>query len=176
MRQPRHHTNLMRRCLYSSARERLCHGPYHPKRPPSGERSSILKEVAKWLRENAGQVIEGVAWLDEFLATIESYLDPPKTLEELQQAVSSPKKGYDVHHIVEQTPAAKDGFTRAVIDGRENLVLIPRMKHWEITAWYGKRNENFGGMSPRDYLRGKGWDERTRVGLDALIEHGVLKP
>jgi hypothetical protein len=147
-----------------------------PRRPPSGERSSIFKEVAKWLRENAGQVIEGVAWLDEFLATIESYLDPPKTLEELQQADLTRKKGYDVHHIVEQTPAAQDHFPREDIDAPENRVLIPRMKHWEITAWYAKQNKLYGGQSPREYLRGKGWDERRRVGLQALIDHGVLKP
>jgi hypothetical protein len=147
------------------------------RRPPtSGERTSVMREVAKWLRENAGQVIEGVAWLDEFLATIESYLDPPKTLEELQQGVSTPKKGYDIHHIVEQTSAEKDGFPRTVIDAPENLVRIPRMKHWEINAWYGRRNEDFGGVAPRDYLRGKSWSERVRVGRDALIENGVLKP
>jgi hypothetical protein len=135
-----------------------------------------MREVAKWLRENAGQVIEGVAWLDEFLATIESYLDPPKTLEELQQAVSTPKKGYDIHHIVEQTSAEKDGFPRSIIDAPENLVRIPRMKHWEINAWYGKRNQSYGNFSPREYLRGKSWVQRQQVGLQALIDNGVLKP
>ena len=134
-----------------------------------------MREVAKWLRENAGQIIEGVAWLDEFLATIESYLDPPKTLEELQQGVSTPKKGYDIHHIVEQTSAKTDGFPRSVIDAPENLVRIPRMKHWEISAWYMRKDDAYGG-SPREYLRNKSWAERQRVGLKALIDHGVLKP
>ena len=37
-------------------------------------------------------------------------MDDPKTLEELQRDANSPKKGYHIHHIVEQTPARQDGF------------------------------------------------------------------
>ena len=49
------------------------------------------------------------------------------------------------------------------------------MKHWAIDAWYQTRTENYGNETPRDYLRGKDWDERRRVGLFALQKHGVLK-
>jgi hypothetical protein len=31
-------------------------------------------------------------------------------------------KGYDIHHIVEQTPADQDGFPRHLISRGENLV------------------------------------------------------
>jgi hypothetical protein len=31
-------------------------------------------------------------------------------------------------------------------------------------------------MSPREYLRGKSWNERVDVGWDALIKRGVVKP
>jgi len=63
-----------------------------------------------------------------------------------------------------------------VIDGPNNLVGIPRLKHWEITGWFATRNNAYGGMPPREYLRGKTWTERVEVGRDALIRHGVLKP
>jgi hypothetical protein len=153
--------------------------PRIPTRRPgtSRERTEALKEAAKWLRENAGRAIEGIPWLDEFLADIESYLDPPRTLEELQQAVSEPKKkGYDDHHIVEQSSAEKDGFPRRIIDDPENLVRIPRIRHREINGWYGRPNKDFGWKSPREYLRGKSWKERTKIGLDVLIKFRVLKP
>jgi hypothetical protein len=65
---------------------------------------------------------------------------------------------------------------RSKIDARDNLVRIPTLKHHEITGWFGKPNKNYAGKSPREYLRGKDWAERTRVGRDALIEHKVLKP
>lgn len=79
-------------------------------------------------------------------------------------------------YTVEQIPAGKDGFPRSVIDAPEHLVRIPRLKHWEITGWFATRNKAYDMMSPREYLRGKGWNERMNVGRDALIKHGVLKP
>jgi hypothetical protein len=30
-------------------------------------------------------------------------------------------------------------------------------------------------MTPREYLRGKSWEEKYSVGLDAMRLHGVLK-
>jgi len=57
-----------------------------------------------------------------------------------------------------------------------NKVRIPTYKHHEITGWFAKGNKDFGGLSPREYLRGKSWDERFRVGIEAMIDKGVLKP
>ena len=59
---------------------------------------------------------------------------------------------------------------------RRTKVRIPRLKHEDITAWFMTLNDDFGGLSPRQYLRGKSWDERRRVGLHALRLYGVLKP
>ena len=50
------------------------------------------------------------------------------------------------------------------------------MKHREITGWFMTPNKSFGKLSPREYLRGKSWEERRKVGLDALIDAGVLIP
>jgi hypothetical protein len=120
--------------------------------------------------------LQAVDWLNSYLPYVEAYLGRPKTLKELQQAALSPSAGYNIHHIVEQTPAAKDGFGPSLIDSPENLVLIPTLTHWQITAWYSTGNERFGGLSPRDYLRGRSWEERYRIGKEALIEFGVLEP
>jgi hypothetical protein len=119
---------------------------------------------------------ETALWLYDKYPSIKAHLDGPKSLEELQNNVGKPGKGYDVHHIVEQAPARDNKIPDALIDGPDNLVLIPRLKHWEITGWYMHGNERYGGRSPREYLRGEDWDERRRVGLDALIRFGVLKP
>ncbi|MFN3659574.1 MAG: hypothetical protein ACK4UO_20190 [Pseudolabrys sp.] len=117
------------------------------------------------------------SWIRDYHAKIDSYRDPPKTLDELQDAVSAESKaGYQDHHIVEQTQAARDGYPRRMIDGRDNVVRIPTMKHEDINGWYQRANRGYDGMSPRDYLANKGWEERRAVGLKALIDHGVLKP
>jgi hypothetical protein len=143
--------------------------------PTASERNDIARAAAQWLTQNRGQVIEGPDWFSEYEPSVRAYLDPPKTLQELQQAVSAPQPGYDIHHIVERTSAEQDGFLPSMINAPENLVRVPRFKHWEITGWFMTRNENYGGRAPRDHLRGKDWDERWRIGLDALMRHGVLK-
>lgn len=101
----------------------------------------------------------GVAWLAD---------------EAARDAADDPRKGYDIHHIVEQGPARQDGFSESKIQSRSNKVRIPRFKHWEINGWFGQKNERFGGLSPRDYLKGKSWEERYLIGLDALKDQGVL--
>jgi hypothetical protein len=60
-------------------------------------------------------------------------------------------------------------------------VPIPTLKHWEINAWLDEPNDEFtdaagNAISPRQYLKGKSWNERRRVGIDALIRFGVLEP
>jgi hypothetical protein len=146
-------------------------------RPPTAqERNGAARELARWLLKNQGQVAEGAHWLFEYQDAIQAHLDPPRTLEELQDAVSNPKKGYDIHHIVEKMSAEADGFPKSVIHGPENLVRIPKFKHWEITGWHMTKSKNYGGLPPREYLRGKDWATRMQIGIDALILHGVLKP
>lgn len=163
--------------------------PAIPSKRPGTRRevNNFLKAGARWLARALGvgaaaevsvfiAAYQALSWLDTDRILIEAYQDSPKTLEELQRAVSDPKWGYDIHHIVEQTPAVQAGFPRDQINSMENLARVSTLKHWEITTWYATRNREFGGLSPRDYLRDKDWAERTRVGLDALIKHGVLKP
>ena len=154
-------------------------------------RNAFAKQAARWLTRAMvngaigpeGEYLtlleagaETASWLYDKLPYVRAYLDGPKSLEELQVDVGKPEKGYEVHHIVEQTPAAREGHAREDIDGPDNLVRIATLKHWEITGWYMTRNESYNFMSPRDYLRGKDWAERQRVGRDALIRFGVLKP
>jgi hypothetical protein len=57
-----------------------------------------------------------------------------------------------------------------------NVVKIPKIAHYQITGWYMTGNANLGGLSPREYLSDKSWEERRQVGLDALVRFKVLKP
>ena len=146
-------------------------------RPPtSQERTAYLKIAARLLDVGAtfAELATVSAWLRTRSAEIESYRDLPKSLEELQQAASTPAAGYDKHHIVERNQEAY--FGADVINGPDNLVLVPRLKHQEINGWYQTKNPEFGGKSPRDYLNGRNWDVQRSVGLRALVDAGVLKP
>jgi len=107
---------------------------------------------------------------------VQAYFDPPKSLEDLQGAAQSPPEiGYDDHHIVERATAAADGSENARIAAPENLARIPTVKHWELNRWYETPDFDFNEMTPRQYLKGKSWDERYRVGLSGLRAIGVLQ-
>lgn len=84
------------------------------------------------------------------------------------------RPGYEIHHIVEQNSAQPDKEDR--IESPENLVSIPTFKHHLITGRFSRKSKQYGGLSPRQYLKAKSWEERYRVGLEIMIEQGVLKP
>jgi hypothetical protein len=153
--------------------------PEIPEKSPqtSRARTAALKLAARML-QNVGAIAELAkthAWLNTRSAEIESYRDPPKFLDELQRWASTPATGYDKHHIVEQTQAGREGFSRDVIEHPDNLVRVPRLKHQDINGWYQRPNADFEGQTPRDYLSGRSWEVRRSVGLEALKRFEVLK-
>jgi hypothetical protein len=62
-----------------------------------------------------------------------------------------------------------------MIEAPDNLALVPRIRHRQINGWYTRENEKFGGLSPREYLRGRAWEERLSIGIEALKLHGVAE-
>ncbi|MEW6256633.1 MAG: hypothetical protein AB1592_11800 [Pseudomonadota bacterium] len=86
----------------------------------------------------------------------------------------------DIHHAGADHPvdtaAMRPGFPRSQIDHPDNLVRISTFRHWKVTAWYQQRSARFAGMTPRQYLQGKSWSEKYKVGLIALRERGNPKP
>jgi hypothetical protein len=129
-----------------------------------------------WRATPWGRAITIGHWLYDRLPLIESYGDAPRTLEELLNRSKTPLAGYDRHHTVERSTARLSGFSEDMINDPDNIVLIPWMRHWLINRWYARPNDEFGGLSPREFLQGKSWDEQRRVGLNALVDAGVLKP
>jgi len=158
--------------------------PNIPKQDPGNRRGrlAIAKQLARGLARVTpaamarALAIESIGWLRTEWASIHSYRDEPKPLEELIRNAQESRPGYHRHHIVEQTHAERDGYPRSIIDASDNVVSVPIYKHREISAWYQKANPEFGGLSPREYLRGKDWAEREIVGIEALKRVGVLKP
>jgi hypothetical protein len=158
-----------------------------PRKPDTREgRMAFVRTAARWvgrqLVRHAPTVdaffraLDQVEQINALTAAIKSANDPARTLEELQARVSpTSQPGYHDHHIVGQHAENRARFGDSLIDSRENLVRIPVLKHIDISAWYQKRNEKFGDLSPRDYLRDKDWDEQMRVGLDRLRTSGVLR-
>ena len=172
----------------------LIDGPEVPPEDPGpSTRWQVLKRVARWVATRAGILVaEDVAgggavgllldavqiaiWVREYYPWLQAYNDPPKTLDELQKAaVGPPRKGYDVHHIIEQSPGRDAKIPTSVIQSPDNLVSISTFKHWELNRWYETGNQYYGGMTPREYLKDKSEAIRREVGLEGLRQIGVLK-
>jgi hypothetical protein len=161
--------------------------PEIPENEPDRRRviNKIIKGLVKWLiKRGVAELIPGVgeallivdmaSWIIEYMPYIQAYFDPPRTLKELNDGALHPETGYDIHHIVEQTPARGEGYTNDDIEAPGNRVRIPTLKHWQINAWYGRPNDAYGGLTPRQYLRGKSWEVKRQVGIKALEDAGVL--
>lgn len=146
-----------------------------PEKPTGrGALSEALRRIAAISAERLAMLAGASPWVTAYMPLIRAAQDPPKSLSELQDAVANPGWGYDIHHIVEQSAARRDGYGEDEINARHNLVRIPTVKHWEINSWYSSRSDMFGGRTPREYLSDKSWQERYEFGLDQLKEKGVL--
>jgi hypothetical protein len=115
-------------------------------RPSTGKlRNAIIKGVARWaLRRGLAMLIPGVGevmglfqlaeWIHDSIPYIDAYLSKPKTLDELNADANDPQDGYDVHHIVEQTPARNNGFPESMIESPGNRVRISTLSTGKSVA------------------------------------------
>lgn len=161
--------------------------PEPPKDPPKDKVSktqaakALAKEIARRALRRAGPIGAAITVIDighrlySEYPSIRSYQDKPATLGELQENVGKRRSGYEDHHIVERSAGKNENFPDSMISGADNLVSVPKYKHHEISGWYGTKNPRFGGLSPREYLRGKSWSEQVQMGHYALRKFGVLK-
>ncbi|HVM79116.1 MAG TPA: hypothetical protein VMU06_08855 [Stellaceae bacterium] len=116
-------------------------------------------------------------WMARQLARFLSRFDSAKSLDELiarAQGTEIDTLGYEKHHIVEEGPN-KGIIPDELLQGRENIVLVPYYLHRDISDYYSAKEPALGNMTPRDYLRGKSYAEQYRFGLWVLGKFGVLK-
>ena len=115
--------------------------------------------------------------LAEIVFRFKTRFDSPQTLEELQaraQGTQVQRLGYENHHIVEETP--NDGkIPDEVLQGRDNIVSIPYYLHRDISDFYSRKNPEYDNKTPREWLRGKTFEEQYQVGLKIMRQFGVLK-
>jgi hypothetical protein len=126
--------------------------------------------------------VAATIWPSRYRDKLLASLTPARTLEELQKAVDTPAPDTEIRHIVEEQDESKHPLANAKrfpdkINAPENLVRVPYWAHREISRWYSRVNTDqpFNGQTPRNWLRGKSWEEQYEVGLMILRKFGVLK-
>lgn len=138
-------------------------------------REALKNNDEKTLKE-IGDAVSKAPWLSDQIDNILADQDQPRDLDELiERAKPGARPGYNLHHIVEQGPQNKD-IPDAQIEAPDNIALVPTYKHWQITAYYRRgKNPEFGGLSPREGLKGKTFQEKYDFGIKVLKVFGVLK-
>ena len=101
-----------------------------------------------------------------------------KDFEEHYEAQKKPLR--DWRHIVERNAKVAPGTMPKSdsLHSTDNVVQIPRAKHWEITQCYSRpdpRDPRFVDISPRDWLRGKPWQAHYDFGIEMLKKFRGLK-
>lgn len=152
----------------------------------SDERMSVVWDVVEWIGKKGRNspavsgyfgILNAAHWFKYYEEMTKTYYDPPETLEQLQHnAQKASEAGYHDHHIEEQTLLERLGFSRSERNRPDNMARIPILKHYDISGWYGRPNQEFDGLTPRQYLSDKDAVTRREVGLYALRLFGVLKP
>ena len=128
--------------------------------------------------------------ISSIIADVDFALGAPYDLQTLIDNAKRPSQtGYQDHHIVPVQRGTEDkGLSpedEKRIEDPENIVRIPYYVHQRITNYYkeaikeapfyyrGKDPEL--GITPRQYLRGKSFNEPYKFGLDVLRKFGVIK-
>ena len=140
-----------------------------------------VRAGAKTKAQAIGDFLDRAGVSDEIGKIFSRFLsrfDKPVSLDELIKQTQTDRAralpGYETHHIVERGPN-EGKFSEEQLEGPENFVRIPYYKHRDISDFYSTNNECLGGMTPRQYLRGKSFAEQRQFGIDTLRRFEVIK-
>jgi hypothetical protein len=151
--------------------------------------SDLITDLVEYAVKH-GTAIEKVAWfwvnVQEEFPNIIAFMEPPKRWDQLvatteyeafdsqrafEKKYGSAGAGYEWHHIVEQD----SGFSPTEVHNTDNMVRVAKGRHWKITSLMTEKREDLGGISRREWLRGKSYEEHMRVGLELLKEAEVME-
>jgi len=93
---------------------------------------------------------------------------PPsfKTFSALKAYLGSPGKGNEWHHIVEQSKVSQ--FGAEAIHTPSNVVAIPADVHRKISGFYSSKQSFTAGMTVRDWLKGRSFQEQFEFGMQQI--------
>ena len=90
------------------------------------------------------------------------------SMSAFKRANGSAGEGYEWHHIVEQSQIKKSGFSPEEIHNTNNVTRIETSVHREVSRYYSTKQGDLGGLTPRDYLRGRSYEFQFDFGKDIL--------
>lgn len=101
-----------------------------------------------------------------------------KSFNAFKKSAGSAGTGKEWHHIVEQSQAkaTRSGFDIRSINHPDNMVAIDKDVHHRISAYYSSKPNFTDGLTFRDYLNGKSFEEQYQWGSKVLDDaiNGVI--
>lgn len=101
-----------------------------------------------------------------------------KSFNAFKKSAGSAGTGKEWHHIVEQSQAkiTRSGFDIRSINHPDNMVAIDKDVHHRISAYYSSKPDFTKGLTFRDYLNGRSFEEQYQWGLKVLDDaiNGVI--
>jgi len=88
-----------------------------------------------------------------------------RTLFDRFKRASPAPNGFDWHHLVEQRQFARFG---PIIHSAQNLRLIPRAVHTQISNYYSSIQAFTNGLTVRQWLNTRSWNEQYTFGVKTL--------
>ncbi len=131
----------------------------------------LLKIAEASVRNLIGYASDPEEW-EEIIAEEDfRFFERARQFKKFYEHKSDPDR--DWHHIVEKDADFPEWLKHNTV----NMVQIPRAKHWEISQFYSTANDDWPylGLSPREWLRGKSWEEHFEHGIDILKKFRALK-
>ena len=98
-----------------------------------------------------------------------------KTFRQFKKVFGSAESGMNWHHIVEQTPSNIKSFGPEKIHNLNNLVQITGGKgslHAKISGHYSSKPQDLHGLTVRQWLSTKSFEEQYEYGIKTLKIYG----
>ena len=100
------------------------------------------------------------------------------SFDDLKKYLGSPGEGNAWHHIVEQSQIGKRAnFDANQVHNINNIIAIPSGAdsiHSKISGHYSSKFDFTNGLTIRDWLATKSFDEQFKYGKDLLEEYGEV--
>ena len=98
-----------------------------------------------------------------------------KTFNKFKKEFGTAGEGMNWHHIVEQTPSNIQRFGPEMIHNTNNLIRIPGGKgsiHARISGHYSSKPRDLNGLTVRQWLSTKSFEEQYEYGIKMLKAFG----
>ena len=99
-----------------------------------------------------------------------------ESFSKLKSFLGSPGEGKQWHHIVEQcqTKSSRAGFPVSWVQNSNNVINISKDIHKKISAYYSSIQDFTDGMTVRDWLSSKSFEEQYEFGIKILKKYGAI--